>query len=481
MISQKTELYYFWIKEGRGFAPLKIMQAKFYKFSKRNNSTKLPSGGINIDFSFKRGGSGDVLNPVIDVTTVNSNYNYVYIPLLSRYYWVRNVEFVSNTVYRYYLSVDVLATYRSGILANESYVLRASAESNNEITDTFFPAVSGTKQKENHAQFIPLANPGFIVAVMGCDENQISNLSGVVNYYLLTDTALANLIKFIFNKSNYADEFTDAVVATFFNPSQYLVSCMYCPFASGGTGDNIKIGWWETGISGKRLSPAAPISIDEISLSIPRQNSNANHFLNQSPFSNYRIYIPFLGMQEISAAMLKGESTVKINGKVDICTGTLMLKLTGGSGKIIATYECTGCVSLPLAQSSMPINYLTAGSAGVSALSDIFGWNQGTFNGAVNDIASGILGASRQVSINGQAGNSAQRQFDSYARIICDYTTLAGTDYNDHGAPLCATRQLSSLSPGYVKCLSPHFENSIANMQEIEMVESYLIGGIYLE
>lgn len=457
------------------------MQAIFYKFSKRINSSKIPTGGTDINFTFKRGESGDLLNPVIDVTNVDDTYNYVYLPILSRYYWVTNIEFVSNAIYRYYLAIDVLASYRSGILSNESYILRASAESNNEITDTFFPAVSGSEQIENHAQFIPLANPGFIVAVMGVDENQISNNSGVVTYYLFSDTALANLVKFIFNKNNYQDEFTDAVVATFFNPSQYLVSCMYCPFASGTTGELVKIGWWETDISARVLNPNTPISIDEITLDIPRPNGNINHFLNQNPFASYRLYIPFLGMQEISSALLKNETQIKINGVIDICTGTMMIKVTGGSGKIIATYECTGCVNLPLAQSSMPVNTVTGISAGVKAVSDLFGWNQTSFDGAVNDIASGILSFNRQVSINGSAGNSAQRSFDSYARIICDYTTLAGTDYSDHGAPLCAVRQLSNLSPGYVKCLSPHFENSVANRQEIEMIENYMSGGMYLE
>lgn len=457
------------------------MQATFYNFSKRTSSTKTPTGGKDITFTFKRGGSGDVLNPVIDVASVDDTYNYVYIPILSRYYWVTNVEFVNSTIYRYYLAVDVLASYRSGILDNESYILRASAESNKEITDTFFPAVSGSEQIEEHAQFIPLANPGFIVAVMGVDENQISNKSGVVTYYLFSDTALANLVKFIFNKTNYAEEFTDAVVATFFNPSQYLVSCMYCPFASGTTGDTVKIGWWETDISAKTLSPNTPIEIEEVSLSIPRPNSDPDHFLNQSPFASYRLYIPFLGMQELSSALLKGETTIKINGVVDVCTGTMMLKVTGGSGKLIATYECTGCVSLPLAQSSMPLNLVTGVTAGLKTISDAFGQAHDSFDGTVNDILSGIQSFQRQVSINGSAGNSAQRSFDSYARIICDYTTLAGTDYNDHGAPLCATRQLSSLSPGYVKCLSPHFENSRANRQEIEMIENYMSGGMYLE
>ena len=466
---------------GRAEPPYCYMQATFYSFSKRLESTKLPGSGTELNFVFKEKNAGNLYNPVIDVSGLSLGMNYCYIPALSRYYWIRNIEFLTADIKRVYLEEDTLASFRSGIMNNESYVLRASREYDTEITDTFFPALCGTQQKKTSAQFIPLANPGFIVAIMGSDENQISNSSGVVTYYMLTDTALANLVKFIFNKENFADEFTDAVVSTFFNPSQYIISCMYCPFASGGTGSNIKVGWWQTEISGQRLSPSVPIEIDEVTIDIPRPNDDADHFLNQSPFASYRIYIPFVGMQELSSSVLKGENQLKINGVIDICTGTMMIKVTGNSGKIIATYECTGCVTLPLAQSSMPANYLTVGSAGVRAISDVLGWNQTSFDGAVNDIASGILSANRQVSINGQAGNSAQRQFDSYARIICDYTNLAGTDYEDHGAPLCKTRTLSALSGGYIKCLSPHFESSIATKQEIEIIESYMGGGFYLE
>lgn len=458
------------------------MQVKFYNFLKRTNSTKQPTDSdltATVNALLKQPSPKYSLS--LECSNVPLNVNYCYIEALNRYYYVDDFEPLTADITRFNLKMDVLASFKNSILTTECYVLRASREYNTALIDNYFPTESGTTQIVRNADFIPLANPGFIVSVIGANADAISNTSGVAQYYLLTDTALANLIKFIFNQENYADEITDQVVKTFFNPSQYLVSCMYCPFVSGTTGETIQLGWWDTGISAMKLNPMTPIEIDDVTISIPRPNANANRFLNYEPYASYRIYIPFIGLQNISSDLLKGCSSIIISGVVDVCTGELMLKVRGDNGRIIANFEAKGCVDLPLAQSSMPLNQITATAGVANIISDATGLSQSTFGGAVSDIATGILSVARQISSNGTAGNSAQRIFDSQVHLICDYSTLAGTDYSKFGAPLCETRTLSTLSGGYVQCLKPRFQNSIATYAEISEVENHLEGGVYLE
>ena len=277
----------------------------------------------------------------IDTANVPRNVNYCYIDTLNRYYYVTDVEYLSNGLTRLHLKVDALASFRGSIASVNAYVRRSASNKNIDIIDSFYPARSGSVQKESAAQFIPLGNPGFIVAIIGTREDAISNTSGAARYYLLSDTALANLMKWIFTESNYETEITDQVVKTFFNPSQYILSCMYCPFASGSTGEEIQLGWWNTGISALELSPQTPIVIDPVTINIPR-NYTGNDYRNYEPYTTYRIYIPFIGMQTIAASLLKGASSITISGVIDICTGTLMVKLITNTNTVIGYYVGQG-------------------------------------------------------------------------------------------------------------------------------------------
>lgn len=451
-----------------------------FNFSKRTNSTARPTieDGQQYLCNFKQPTS--IINPTIVVEGWDLTYNYATIAGdTERWYYVTDVRLLTNDLFEVDLKVDALATFRPNILATEAYVLRSGLVRNQDITDSFYPAVTGSSRRSYHEQFIPLANPGFILSVIGQDESAISNFTGVATYYIISETALCNLVKYIFDQDNFTDEIDDQVVKTFFNPSQYLISCMYCPFVSGGTGDTIKLGWWDTGISANKVSSVTPIALDEVEVTIPRVNDNAEHYQNYEPYSQYRLYIPYVGMVELSAHLLKGESTLRFNGYVDIPTGNMQMRVNGGTtGRLIATYEANCCASLPLAQSSLQLNTFSAVTGGLSILTD---WIGGQFGNAVDDIADTITSAQRQVSINGNAGQMSQRSFIPDIYVILDYFSQVEKDYSEHGAPLCETRTLSELSGGYVKCLGANVRSTRATRSELDEIDNYLNTGVFLE
>lgn len=450
-----------------------------FSFNKKLNSTQRPniSDGAQRLCVFKTPTS--IINPTVIVTGWDDRWNYATIGSdIERWYYVTDVKHLNNEQCEVTLSVDVLATYRPEIFNTEAYVLRSSVRRNVDIADSFYPTKAGQLQKKNSAQFMPLVNPGFILSVMGIDQNAVSTFTGAVTYYIMTETSLASLIKFIFNEENFTEEVTDKVVKTFFNPSQYLVSCMYCPFVSGGMGDSIKIGWWDTGIPAAKAG-SAPIQIDTVTLTIPRPDTRTEHYLNYEPYAHYRLYIPFVGMQELSSNLLKGDSAIAISGYVDVPTGNMQLKVTGSdTGRIIATYEANCCASMPLAQSSLQLNTFSAITGAVSIAGDYLG---GSFGESVNDILDTVQSAQKQVSINGNAGQMSQREFDSTATIICDYFMQVDKDNSEHGAPLCESVILSELSGGYVKTLKAHFTSERATLTEINEIDNYLNGGVILE
>lgn len=62
-------------------------------------------------------------------------YNYCYIPEFGRYYFIDNVEIVRTNLYRIYLTVDVLETYKTEIL-NQSVIIEKNENNyNNYLPD----------------------------------------------------------------------------------------------------------------------------------------------------------------------------------------------------------------------------------------------------------------------------------------------------------------------------------------------------------
>lgn len=58
-----------------------------------------------------------VINPVVLLEAVNlSLYNYAYIPEFHRYYFIRDIVSVRNGLWRISLDVDVLESFKTGIL-----------------------------------------------------------------------------------------------------------------------------------------------------------------------------------------------------------------------------------------------------------------------------------------------------------------------------------------------------------------------------
>jgi hypothetical protein len=59
----------------------------------------------------------NVIEPDILITMGNpTEYNYVYIPLFKRYYFIKDITSVRNGLWRLHLTVDTLETYKNEIL-----------------------------------------------------------------------------------------------------------------------------------------------------------------------------------------------------------------------------------------------------------------------------------------------------------------------------------------------------------------------------
>ena len=74
-----------------------------------------------------------IINPVFIIkSTEPVRFNYAYIPKFKRYYYINNVESVRNGIWKLYLEVDPLMSFKGDILALKVVVNKQSNESNGD-------------------------------------------------------------------------------------------------------------------------------------------------------------------------------------------------------------------------------------------------------------------------------------------------------------------------------------------------------------
>ncbi len=77
-----------------------------------------------------------IINPVITLQYDQPFiYNYCYISEFERYYFIDNVDIVRANLYRIYLSVDVLETYKTEILNQAVIIEKNENNYNNYLPD----------------------------------------------------------------------------------------------------------------------------------------------------------------------------------------------------------------------------------------------------------------------------------------------------------------------------------------------------------
>ena len=99
------------------------MQITFYSTDDGENViNKTLSQGVTIPIHLKR--ETDILSPVLTLTNKTGidykQFNYCYIDVLKRFYFIRTVTQLNNTLFHVELSCDVLETYKAKILASKA-------------------------------------------------------------------------------------------------------------------------------------------------------------------------------------------------------------------------------------------------------------------------------------------------------------------------------------------------------------------------
>lgn len=460
------------------------MEIKFYYFTKRENSTALPSDTeenkvITVNGEFK--GSFDLLRPVVKINTLSMiRYSYCYIPSLQRYYFIEKWEFIDGMWY-VHLKEDVLATWRWRVLDSTQYVSRSAVRSDGDIIDNYYPVKSGTETRYSvYDYFInDTVDKGcFILGVVGQNTEDDTGLC----YYSVKSHELSFLMKYLLSNPDYLkipeSEISKELTKALFNPIQYIKTAIFLPHNVTGTDTTIKLGWWDTGISARRVKTDSKFNLWKV-LTIPKHPDIARgSYLNASPFTRYTLTFQPFGSFVLDSNVLKNYNTVTVMTTTSVVTGDTILKITCGNfgessnNYILASAVCN--IAVPIAITQLVRNDIGMIKSYASVVGDLATLNIGK---AFSDVGNAIENSQPKADIRNNTGSFSQVQEQL---VLCtEFRHLVDEDNEHLGRPLCKKVKLSSLS-GFTKVMNASVETP-STQEEQAMIESFLNGGFYIE
>lgn len=466
------------------------MQATFYQFAKRTNSTKRPSGGQEFGIDLKA--PCNIIDPEIKIATQSdpTGYNYCYLPTFSRYYWVKNWTY-SDGLWNASLTVDTLASYRDQIGYSTEYVVRSSAKFDGTISDGLYPATAEVRSVTSAFQggFSETISGGFfVIGFIAKAPNSI----GAVTYVVMSPGNAKKLSAKLLTDVSYLSidnaEISDSLTKVLFNPYQYIVSCNYFPFdvaeltAHLPLVSNVDVGWWSIDIPCWILGADNNNLTKSVSVGIPKhpQAASRGGYCNASPYTDYTIFLQPFGVIPLDASKLWGANTLSIQYVVDLFTGDSILRIFTDSNQLV--HETTAKLGVPIQLSNITFDIPSGGGLLQTGIAAAFGGIQAALTGgSFSDVGNGILNAAQatnaDVASKGATGSTIA--FDSVPYMVARFKILVDDNNEDHGRPLCKRVQLSTI-PGYIMVDDPDIALA-ATAEEIDSVKSYLKNGFFYE
>lgn len=466
------------------------MQATFYQFAKRTNSTKRPSGGQGFGINLKA--PCNIIDPEIKIATQSdpTGYNYCYLPTFSRYYWVKNWTY-ANGLWVASLTVDTLASYRDQIGNSTEYVVRSSAKYDGTISDSLYPAKATVQSVTNAFQggFAETISGGFFV--IGFIAKAAISL-GAVTYVVMTPGNAKKLSAKLLTDVSYLSidntEISDSLTKVLFNPYQYIVSCNYFPFGIAELAahlplvSSVDVGWWSVDIPCWILGEDNNNLTKSVSVAIPKhpQAANRGGYCNASPYTDYTIFLQPFGVIPLDASKLWGAATLSIQYVTDLFTGDSILRMFTDTHQLV--HETTAKLGVPIQLSNITFDIPSGGGLLQTGVAAAFGGLQAALSGgSFSDVGNGILNAAQatnaDVASKGATGSTIA--FDSVPYMVARFKILVDDNNDDHGRPLCRRVQISSI-PGYIMVDDPDIALA-ATAEEIDSVKSYMKNGFFYE
>lgn len=467
------------------------MNIKLYSLSKRNKSTiVVSSSGTDVNVDIKDNCS--VENPILLFDFEPTSYNYVYIPVWDRYYFISNWQYIVG-LWEVSLTEDYLASYKDEILDTTAIIAYAHG-SEADIVDKRIPVNSSVTASNIVTAALDMSfltvNYAPILSVTGKGSSGIF----YVGYGDLPD--LLDGVDNWFNDN--VPDFFSSIKQLFYGGS--AANCIksaigLCWLPQMGSGEDLYLGNYPckrsngTAISAYKVTP---IEEHHVNIAIPWRYSD---WRRSEPYSSIRLFLPLIGNVSISADVAKNDSSLDITYAFNNTSGDVNVKVVGhSSGIIFNTSSANGSCGVQIGASNTNYGKVTTSvGGGIAAVaggvaSIVTG---GAATPAVLGIAGGIAAAAGGTisglggSTDGSGGLGGGSSIALGYVITCQVITRELTDQQLNlslrmGKPLFRNTKISNYS-GYVQTEGFQFASSKASSSEKDKINQLLDSGIYVE
>lgn len=458
----------------------------FYSFSKKKNSTARPTGS-GTTFACRIKAPSGIIHPIIEISSLSDTFptfNYAYIPAFDeRYYFVREWTQEPGNIWAVQLDADPLASWKTVIGAQSFYVLRSSAANDGDIVDSMYPVrTEASRDVETSANIWDLQYGGtFIVGVLA--KTQSNQNTGGVNYIGFNETMFRNFLDEVYgtsaNSSLYqakeaikkawgisGSELSDAeswgLAYVAENPfTDYIDSITWVPgsvpFMTSQTG--FWFGHIYLNLPYYNFDPKRRYNFYQ-TVTVPKHPKAATRgdYLNCSPFTEYKLFLPRAGAVTIDPGDLVDTQTLGIELSIDLITGEGLytwgpVRPVLGYEKIAEQYQQIGVQVKITANKAIG----TASTAHAQMLTAMGGALQdpiGSFGNTIAAINSYHRAYYQPGSTLGNAGGylgltESQTGTACFFALHGVFWDVVDDDNSHNGRPLCKVRTPASLG-GYM-------------------------------
>lgn len=323
------------------------------------------------------------------------------------------------------------------------------------------------------------------------DLNSLTAInSGLVTLYRPTQAELSSFASFLY--TGITDSIADQLKKLVTNPLDYVIFVALCKFAPPIYGrEEIAFCGIGSGVSADKIVN----QFYDLDCGTITFNEQFNSFLDYSPNSKLKIYIPYCGVHDLNVDECMG-STISLKYRIDLLSGSgvAKLKITRSRRKTapfdcsinsyIYEYPCNVYLTMPLSATDWRGTYqsLVSLAGGV-----ITGAATGGIGGAMS-IASSVASAvtSNKVSVNrsGQIGSSYGYLGENKPYLILERPITSVPERFEmwEGLESNITAKVANLS-GYTEIdtdtlWSDSFGH--ATQEECKMIKDIMNGGVYL-
>lgn len=437
------------------------MKAEFFNFSKKNNSTAIPTeAGVEKVIHLKNNVS--LATPII---TLNAEFaeisEYNYCSTLNAFYFISDKVNISNDVWQLNLDIDLLGTYKNDILSSEFFVEYAESGYSTLINDTRFVPLENCEKSISEISLanMDLQNGNFILTV--ANNVNIASMGGFTTAYAISPTQLAKFAEDFINKGNIKDVFSDK----FNNPYEAIISCYWIPFSLAiypASTQAVKLGELEFDAVAQYVTNPTFTYTSELPIKWKYADFRRR-------WEKISLFLPCVGLVDLPIEKLLSNSSIYIKVTYDLFDGKINYIISreyslGDSDGIIATYSGDSGAEIAIAQTRGKTDKQSLIFSALNETVGIFG----TSKGAVEYSTRGSI-----------AGRSSFYAFKKIQLIVTSPSTQTNGIENVIGRAVMQKRNMSEMS-GYVKTNNASINANCSNLYR-DRLNTLLDGGIFIE